>query len=265
MIKLYEEIEKKFKLVLIIDIVIIILATVLVIALIKPGIILALVLTILYAILLGTVLWIINYYEKKAIKKFQYTIAKLNKKSDMKGLEKLLTKLSKRNLDDKLHSFIVVLLLGVYINRGKTDKAKDIVETFQPIYYSGETGELIRIIYLNNITQYYIDIEELSIAKSYADLFIETIISAEHISPETKEEFKKNYKFKMSFIDVLEDKEEEFDRIKRRCLNELKEDISLLERVSYNYILAMVYEKENNKKKYKECINFIKKNDFNKD
>ena len=51
--------------------------------------------------------------------------------------------------------------------------------------------DLVRITYLNNITQYYIDIEELSIAKSYADLFIETVISASYLSPEFKEKFKK--------------------------------------------------------------------------
>ena len=64
----------------------------------------------------------------------------------------------------------------------------------------------------------------------------------------------------MSFMDILEDKEEEFDRIKRRCLNELNEETTLLEKLSYNYILSMIYKKEKNKKKYKECIDFIKEN-----
>ena len=64
----------------------------------------------------------------------------------------------------------------------------------------------------------------------------------------------------MSFMDILEDKEEEFDRIKRRCLNELNEETTLLEKLSYNYILSMIYKKEKNKKKYNECIEFIKDN-----
>lgn len=258
MIKLYDEIDKKFKRVLVIDVAIIILFTILIISFIKPGVFLALALTILYAVLLCSVLYIINLYEKKATKKFQRTVDKLNSNTDLRGLERELVKLSKKNIDDKLHSFITVLLLGVYINQGKTDKAKEIVETFQPTYYDKEAGDLVRITYLNNITQYYIDIEELSIAKSYADLFIETIISASYLSPEFKEKFKKNYKFKISFMDILEDKEEEFDRIKRRCLNELNDETTLLEKLSYNYILAMIYKKENNKKKYNECITYIK-------
>lgn len=258
MIKLYDEIDKKFKRVLVIDVAIIILFTILIISFIKPGVFLALALTILYAVLLCSVLYIINLYEKKATKKFQRTVDKLNSNTDLRGLERELVKLSKKNIDDKLHSFITVLLLGVYINQGKTDKAKEIVETFQPTYYDKEAGDLVRITYLNNITQYYIDIEELSIAKSYADLFIETIISASYLSPEFKEKFKKNYKFKISFMDILEDKEEEFDRIKRRCLNELNDETTLLEKLSYNYILSMIYKKENNKKKYNECITYIK-------
>ena len=48
----------------------------------------------------------------------------------------------------------------------------------------------------------------------------------------------------MSFMDILEDKEEEFDRIKRRCLTELNEETTLLEKLSYNYILSMIYKKE---------------------
>lgn len=258
MIKLYDEIDKKFKRVLVIDVAIIILFTILIISFIKPGVFLALALTILYAVLLCSVLYIINLYEKKATKKFQRTVDKLNSNTDLRGLERELVKLSKKNIDDKLHSFITVLLLGVYINQGKTDKAKEIVETFQPTYYDKEAGDLVRITYLNNITQYYIDIEELSIAKSYADLFIETIISASYLSPEFKEKFKKNYKFKISFMDILEDKEEEFDRIKRRCFNELNDETTLLEKLSYNYILSMIYKKENNKKKYNECITYIK-------
>ena len=258
MIKLYDEIDKKFKRVLVIDVAIIILFTILIISFIKPGVFLALALTILYAVLLCSVLYIINLYENKATKKFQRTVDKLNSNTDLRGLERELVKLSKKNIDDKLHSFITVLLLGVYINQGKTDKAKEIVETFQPTYYDKEAGDLVRITYLNNITQYYIDIEELSIAKSYADLFIETIISASYLSPEFKEKFKKNYKFKISFMDILEDKEEEFDRIKRRCLNELNDETTLLEKLSYNYILSMIYKKENNKKKYNECITYIK-------
>lgn len=260
MIKLYDEIEKKFKKVLIVDVTVIILTTVLIVSIIKPGIFLALALTVLYAILLCSVLYIIDLYEKKATKRFQRTVDKLNSNTDLRGLERELLKLSKRNIDDKLHSFITVLLLGVYINQGKTDKAKEIVETFQPTYYDKEAGDLVRITYLNNITQYYIDIEELSIAKSYADLFIETVISASYLSPEFKEKFKKNYKFKISFMDILEDKEEEFDRIKRRCLNELNDETTLLEKLSYNYILSMIYKKENNKKKYNECIKYIKDN-----
>ena len=260
MIKLYDEIEKKFKKVLIVDVTVIILTTVLIVSIIKPGIFLALALTVLYAILLCSVLYIIDLYEKKATKRFQRTVDKLNSNTDLRGLERELLKLSKRNIDDKLHSFITVLLLGVYINQGKTDKAREIVETFQPTYYDKEAGDLVRITYLNNITQYYIDIEELSIAKSYADLFIETVISASYLSPEFKEKFKKNYKFKISFMDILEDKEEEFDRIKRRCLNELNDETTLLEKLSYNYILSMIYKKEKNKKKYKECIDFIKDN-----
>lgn len=260
MIKLYEEIDKKFKQVLVIDVAIIILVTIFIVNIMKPGIALALALTALYAVLLCSVLYIINLYEKKATKKFQRTVDKLNSNTDLRGLERELVKLSKRNIDDKLHSFITVLLLGVYINQGKKEKAKEIVETFQPTYYDKEAGDLVRITYLNNITQYYIDIEELSIAKSYADLFIETIISAGYLSPEFKEKFKKNYKFKMSFMDILEDKEEEFDRIKRRCLNELNEETTLLEKLSYNYILSMIYKKEKNKKKYNECIEFIKDN-----
>lgn len=260
MIKLYEEIDKKFKQVLVIDVAVIILVTILIVNLIKPGITLALALTALYAVLLCSVLYIINLYEKKATKKFQRTVDKLNSNTDLRGLERELVKLSKRNIDDKLHSFITVLLLGVYINQGKKEKAKEIVETFQPTYYDKEAGDLVRITYLNNITQYYIDIEELSIAKSYADLFIETVISAGYLSPEFKEKFKKNYKFKMSFMDILEDKEEEFDRIKRRCLTELNEETTLLEKLSYNYILSMIYKKEKNKKKYNECIEFIKDN-----
>ena len=256
MIKLYDEIEKKFKKVLIVDVTVIILTTVLIVSIIKPGIFLALALTVLYAILLCSVLYIIDLYEKKATKRFQRTVDKLNSNTDLRGLERELLKLSKRNIDDKLHSFITVLLLGVYINQGKTDKAREIVETFQPTYYDKEAGDLVRITYLNNITQYYIDIEELSIAKSYADLFIETVISASYLSPEFKEKFKKNYKFKISFMDILEDKEEEFDRIKRRCLNELNDETTLLE----NYILSMIYKKENNKKKYNECIKYIKDN-----
>ena len=255
MIKLYDEIDKKFKRVLVIDVAIIILFTILIISFIKPGVFLALALTILYAVLLCSVLYIINLYEKKATKKFQRTVDKLNSNTDLRGLERELVKLSKKNIDDKLHSFITVLLLGVYINQGKTDKAKEIVEIK---YYDKEAGDLVRITYLNNITQYYIDIEELSIAKSYADLFIETIISASYLSPEFKEKFKKNYKFKISFMDILEDKEEEFDRIKRRCLNELNDETTLLEKLSYNYILSMIYKKENNKKKYNECITYIK-------
>ena len=258
MIKLYDEIDKKFKRVLVIDVAIIILFTILIISFIKPGVFLALALTVLYAVLLCSVLYIINLYEKKATKKFQRTVDKLNSNTDLRGLERELVKLSKKNIDDKLHSFITVLLLGVYINQGKTDKAKEIVETFQPTYYDKEAGDLVRITYLNNITQYYIDIEELSIAKSYADLFIETIISASYLSPEFKEKFKKNYKFKISFMDILEDKEEEFDRIKRRCLNELNDETTLLEKLSYNYILSMIYKKENNKEKYNECITYIK-------
>ena len=238
----------------------IILVTILIVNLIKPGIVLALSLTVLYAILLSSVLYIINLYEKKATKKFQKTVDKLNSNTDLRGLERELVKLSKRDIDDKLHSFITVLLLGVYINQGKKEKAREIVETFQPTYYDKEAGDLVRITYLNNITQYYIDIEELSIAKSYADLFIETVISASYLSPEFKEKFKKNYKFKMSFMDILEDKEEEFDRIKRRCLTELNEETTLLEKLSYNYILSMIYKKEKNKKKYNECIDFIKDN-----
>ena len=260
MIKLYDEIEKKFKKVLIVDVTVIILTTVLIVSIIKPGIFLALALTVLYAILLCSVLYIIDLYEKKATKRFQRTVDKLNSNTDLRGLERELLKLSKRNIDDKLHSFITVLLLGVYINQGKKEKAKEIVETFQPTYYDKEAGDLVRITYLNNITQYYIDIEELSIAKSYADLFIETVISAGYLSPEFKEKFKKNYKFKMSFMDILEDKEEEFDRIKRRCLTELNEETTLLEKLSYNYILSMIYKKEKNKKKYNECIEFIKDN-----
>ena len=260
MIKLYDEIDKKFKRVLVIDVAVIILFTVLVVNVLKPGILLAVALTGLYALLLCSVLYIINEFEKKATKKFQRTVDKLNSNTDLRGLERELVKLSKRNIDDKLHSFITVLLLGVYINQGKKEKAGEIVETFQPTYYDKEAGDLVRITYLNNITQYYIDIEELSIAKSYADLFIETIISASYLSPEFKEKFKKNYKFKMSFMDILEDKEEEFDRIKRRCLNELNEETTLLEKLSYNYILSMIYKKEKNKKKYKECIDFIKEN-----
>ena len=260
MIKLYDDINKKFKKVLVIDVAVIILITLLVVNFLKPGLVLAIVLTALYAILLCSVLYIINEYEKKATKKFQRTVDKLNSNTDLRGLEKALVKLSKKNIDDKLHSFITVLLLGVYINQGKKEKAKEIVETFQPTYYDKEAGDLVRITYLNNITQYYIDIEELSIAKSYADLFIETVISASYLSPEFKEKFKKNYKFKISFMDILEDKEEEFDRIKRRCLNELNEETTLLEKLSYNYILSMIYKKEKNKKKYKECIDFIKDN-----
>ena len=260
MIKLYDDINKKFKKVLVIDVAVIILITLLVVNFLKPGLVLAIVLTALYAILLCSVLYIINEYEKKATKKFQRTVDKLNSNTDLRGLEKELVKLSKKNIDDKLHSFITVLLLGVYINQGKKEKAKEIVETFQPTYYDKEAGDLVRITYLNNITQYYIDIEELSIAKSYADLFIETVISASYLSPEFKEKFKKNYKFKISFMDILEDKEEEFDRIKRRCLNELNEETTLLEKLSYNYILSMIYKKEKNKKKYKECIDFIKDN-----
>ena len=260
MIKLYDEINKKFKRVLVIDVTVIILITICVVNFIKPGLILALALTGLYALLLCSVLYIINEYEKKATKKFQRTVDKLNSNTDLKGLEKELVKLSKRNIDEKLHSFITVLLLGVYINQGKKEKAGEIVETFQPTYYDKEAGDLVRITYLNNITQYYIDIEELSIAKSYADLFIETIISASYLSPEFKEKFKKNYKFKMSFMDILEGKEEEYDRIKRRCLNELNEDTTLLEKLSYNYILAMIYKREKDKKKYNECIAYIKKN-----
>ena len=61
-------------------------------------------------------------------------------------------------------------------------------------------------------------------------------------------------------MDILEDKEEEFDRIKRRCLTELNEETTLLEKLSYNYILSMIYKKEKNKKKYNECIDFIKDN-----
>ena len=71
MIKLYDEIEKKFKQVLVIDVAAIILVTILIVNLIKPGIVLALSLTVLYAILLSSVLYIINLYEKKATKKFQ--------------------------------------------------------------------------------------------------------------------------------------------------------------------------------------------------
>ena len=231
MIKLYDDINKKFKKVLVIDVAVIILITLLVVNFLKPGLVLAIVLTVLYAILLCSVLYIINEYEKKATKKFQRTVDKLNSNTDLRGLEKELVKLSKKNIDDKLHSFITVLLLGVYINQGKKEKAKEIVETFQPTYYDKEAGDLVRITYLNNITQYYIDIEELSIAKSYADLFIETVISASYLSPEFKEKFKKNYKFKISFMDILEDKEEEFDRIKRRCLNELNEETTLLEKL----------------------------------
>ena len=260
MIKLYDEINKKFKKVLVVDVSVIILITLIVIIFIKPGLILALLLATLYASLLCTVLCIINIYEKKATKKFRKTMYKIYSNTDLRGLEQELVKLSRKNIDDKLRSFIIVLLLGVYINQGKKEKAKVIVESFQPTYYDKEAGDLVKIIYLNNITQYYIDVEELSIAKSYADLFIETIISASYLSPELKEKFKKNYKFKMSFIDILEDKEEEFDRIKRRCLNELNEEITLLEKVSYNYILSMIYKKEKNKKKYNECIDFIKDN-----
>ena len=193
MIKLYDDINKKFKKVLVIDVAVIILITLLVVYFLKPGLVLAIVLTALYAILLCSVLYIINEYEKKATKKFQRTVDKLNSNTDLRGLEKELVKLSKKNIDDKLHSFITVLLLGVYINQGKKEKAKEIVETFQPTYYDKEAGDLVRITYLNNITQYYIDIEELSIAKSYADLFIETVISASYLSPEFKEKIKKNY------------------------------------------------------------------------
>ena len=56
MIKLYDEIEKKFKKVLIVDVTVIILTTVLIVSIIKPGIFLALALTVLYAILLCSVL-----------------------------------------------------------------------------------------------------------------------------------------------------------------------------------------------------------------
>ena len=60
MIKLYEEIDKKFKKALVVDVAIIILITILIVNFIKPGIALALALTVLYAILLCSVLYIIN-------------------------------------------------------------------------------------------------------------------------------------------------------------------------------------------------------------
>ena len=60
MIKLYDEINKKFKRVLVIDVTVIILITICVVNFIKPGLILALALTGLYALLLCSVLYIIN-------------------------------------------------------------------------------------------------------------------------------------------------------------------------------------------------------------
>ena len=92
MIKLYDEIEKKFKKVLIVDVTVIILTTVLIVSIIKPGIFLALALTVLYAILLCSVLYIIDLYEKKATKRFQRTVDKLNSNTDLRGLERELIK-----------------------------------------------------------------------------------------------------------------------------------------------------------------------------
>ena len=153
MIKLYDEIDKKFKKVLVVDVSVIILITLIVIIFIKPGLILALLLATLYAALLCTVLCIINKYEKKATKKFKKTMYKIYSNTDLRGLEQELIKLSRKNIDDKLRSFIIVLLLGVYINQGKKEKAKEIVESFQPTYYDKEAGDLVKTIYLNNITQ----------------------------------------------------------------------------------------------------------------
>ena len=76
MIKLYEEIDRKFKKTLVIDVAVIILVTIIIVNLIKPGILLALALTVLYAVLLCSVLYIINLYEKKATRKFQKTVWK---------------------------------------------------------------------------------------------------------------------------------------------------------------------------------------------
>ena len=84
MIKLYDDINKKFKKVLVIDVAVIILITLLVVNFLKPGLVLAIVLTALYAILLCSVLYIINEYEKKATKKFQRTVDKLNSSTDLR-------------------------------------------------------------------------------------------------------------------------------------------------------------------------------------
>ena len=49
----------------------------------------------------------------------------------------------------------------------------------------------------------------------------------------------------MSFMDILEDKEEEFDRIKRRCLTELNEETTKNKKRLYRLLCDCMSEKDN--------------------
>lgn len=258
MIKLYEDINKRYTSCMTIIAVVTLIVTAIIIRFVAPGIVLALALTIILAALVASILYIIKVFEDQATARYKKRINELSSNYNLKGLSKELKTLSERNIDDRLKSFMKVSLLGVYLNQGNLKAAKKIVEEFEPTYYTKEAGELVKITYLNNLTQYYIDSKELDDAKKYAKELKKTISSAEFINKYDKKRFNTSYKFKMSYMDIVEDNEEAYDKIKEDCIKMLNENTNVLEKISYNYILSMIYKKQKNNKEYKKCIEEIK-------
>ncbi|MBQ9024168.1 MAG: hypothetical protein IJ105_02985 [Bacilli bacterium] len=254
MLKLYEDLYKKYTLVVILGGLFVLFLTLF----LTFSIILAL---FLCTIFIFVVAFFFNIQADKRIKVVSKHYYDCDAETYTKTYETFYKRLKIGITDNKeLEPFVRIGLSTGYISLGKNKEALDILSDFNPIFKNTKISMMNKVTYLNNLIVVYRNLKQYEEAKVRLNELSE-MINYPKVDNELKYLIESAYMSNKISLDIYENPTKENLKYAENYYKDiLKLSKSKSDIVNYNYKLAYINEKLKNKKAELKYLNFVIEN-----
>ena len=214
---------------------------------------------ILFVVIVIIAITIAYIFTNKAVKRIQQLSIRLNGNENIKEAINEIEELIKRCINKKTKTILMINLTAAYINLGEYETAMKLLTNFEPEYDKGPTGELNRIIYLNNLCEISIRQGIYNLAEENMKV-IKKLIDNDKFNDNYKMLAQKIYSDLVVELTLATDMTKEYKALEIYYQKRFNESEDISSKVFYMSQLKKIYKKMKDKKKAKEVDKYLKEN-----